>query len=187
MYTTAEFLNIIGNISTNDWGGGAALSDNSGLRNCLIVSNIGGGIRFRSGTTNHSVNNCTIAANIGTGAYWESNCKTSIVINTIIYQNSGSSSNWYILSSPTVFFTNCCTAPLTGLTGAGNIDSSPAFADTNMGNYRLSSISPCINTGMNQDWMTNAVDLDGRMRIRYGIVDIGAYETIYKGAIFTFP
>jgi hypothetical protein len=32
--------------------------------------------------------------------------------------------------------------------------------------------------------MTNAFDLDGR--IRYGTVDIGAYETIYEGTIYKF-
>ena len=36
-----------------------------------------------------------------------------------------------------------------------------------------------------QDWMTDAVDLDGRIRIRYGRVDMGCYERIYGGSIYS--
>ncbi len=57
------------------------------------------------------------------------------------------------------------------------------------GNLRLANNSPCINTGTNQDWMTTTYpyDLDGRARIRYGTVDMGAYEIIYNGTVFTIP
>ena len=53
------------------------------------------------------------------------------------------------------------------------------------GNYRLSANSPCVNTGTNQFWMTDSCDLDGRTRICYGTVDMGAYERIYDGTIYT--
>jgi len=67
--------------------------------------------------------------------------------------------------------------------GQGNITNDPMFKYPGDA-YRLFPGSPCVNTGTNQDWMTNAVDLDGRMRIRYGTVDMGAYETIYEGTIY---
>ena len=55
------------------------------------------------------------------------------------------------------------------------------------GNYRLIANSPCINTGTNGNWMTNSYDRDGRTRIRYGTVDMGAYEKIYEGTIYRIP
>ena len=66
------------------------------------------------------------------------------------------------------------------------INNGSGYGDTYVaGNYHLSANSPCINTGTNQEWMTGAFDLDGRTRIRYGTVDIGAYEFIYSGTIFS--
>gem|GEM_PF-3529654 len=62
----------------------------------------------------------------------------------------------------------------------------PLLVDLSVGNCRLSSCSPCINAGYNENWMTNSIDLDGRARIRYGRVDMGAYETIYEGTIYRF-
>lgn len=56
----------------------------------------------------------------------------------------------------------------------------PAAAD----NWRLNPNSPGFNAGTNQSWMTNALDLDGRIRIRYWVVDMGAYEGIYEGTIY---
>jgi hypothetical protein len=48
--------------------------------------------------------------------------------------------------------------------------------------------SPCVNTGSNQDWMTNAVDLEGNARILNNIVDMGAYETLlWQGTIYRIP
>lgn len=43
-----------------------------------------------------------------------------------------------------------------------------------------------VNAGTNQSWMTNSYDLDGRKRIRYGTVDMGAYEMIYGGTLYRF-
>lgn len=68
----------------------------------------------------------------------------------------------------------CCTTPNSG--GTGNLTNEPMFAYLGGGNLRLLSNSPCVNAGTNQDWMTGAVDLDGRPRIIDGRVDMGAYE-----------
>ena len=84
-----------------------------------------------------------------------------------------------------VYYYNCCTYPSPDL-GVDNITNAPLFANTNIANYRLSANSPCVNTGTNWSWMTNTFDLDGKQRIRYGTVDMGAYERIYEGSIYKF-
>ena len=54
------------------------------------------------------------------------------------------------------------------------------------GNWRLTENSPCVNAGLNQDWMMNTLDLGGGKRVHNGVVDMGAYEVIYNGTIYTF-
>ncbi|MDD5482363.1 MAG: right-handed parallel beta-helix repeat-containing protein [Kiritimatiellae bacterium] len=149
------------------------------VKGCLVVSNEVYGIRIYNGTG--CVENCTVVDNnIGV-------CATGAVIhaasflNTII-ADSTSGTNWFLEPGKT-FFTNCCTTPLV-TNGPGNIDSPPLFQNAVAGNYRLAGSSPCINAGLNQNWMTNAVDLDGRIRIRYRAVDIGAYEGMHEGTIY---
>ena len=88
-------------------------------------------------------------------------------------------------------YTNCRIIPIPTnqahlAQGSGNITNAPLFVDMNAGNYRLSNNSPCINTGINRDWMTNSCDLDGRTRIRYGTVDMGCYEFILSGTTYRF-
>ena len=69
--------------------------------------------------------------------------------------------------------------------GNGNTTDDPRFIDLAGDNYRLRMSSPCVNTGTNQAWMTNAVDLGGNERILNNIVDMGAYETVlWQGAIY---
>jgi hypothetical protein len=127
------------------------------------------------------VENCTIVSNTQINNFGGGVCfngaSTGMVYNSIVYFNSGA--NYY---NATNSFYYCCTTPDPG--GAGNITNDPMFVNAASGNWRLQANSPCINTGSNQNWMTNAVDLDGRIRIRYGTVDMGAYETIYEGSFY---
>lgn len=128
------------------------------LYNCILVGNSastsGGGV---SGGNPCGINNCII-----------------------FFNTAGSGSNWI----STIGFTNCCTAPSQAGWITGNIAADPQFVDHAAGNYRLRADSPCVNAGTNQSWMTNSVDLDGRIRVRYGTVDMGAYETIYASTIY---
>ena len=178
---------LIANSADN--GGGAW---GSTLYNCLLSGN-----RATSedggGAWGSTLYNCTL--NYNYSAQYAGGAYTSVLNNCVLYFNTAASggSNWYA-SDPDIYFTNCCTAPAQGGWEPGNITGDPMFITNGSGygatyvagNYRLQPNSPCINTGTNQDWMTNSVDLDGRMRIRYKIVDMGAYERLHSGTICSF-
>jgi hypothetical protein len=64
---------------------------------------------------------------------------------------------------------------------ADGLDNNPGTVEDN--NYRLRPYmegSLCIDKGKNEDWMKQATDLDGNLRIFHGLtsatVDMGAYE-----------
>ena len=142
-----------------------------GLINCTIANNqantLGGGIYAT--TTNNYIANCIIYGNVTTNA---GDNTDEVYVNTA----AGTNNFWY----------NC--APTNLVAGQGNTTNNPLFINAGNRNYRLGSGSPCINTGTNMSWManTNAFDLDGILRIRYGRVDMGAYEAIYSGTICGF-
>jgi hypothetical protein len=110
------------------------------------------------------------------------------VRNSIIYFNSApSGANWYWNDSLLLIhqlplggespFAYCCTTPDPGGVGVGNIVEDPQFVDATNGNYRLGPTSPCIDAGLNEEWMRGAQDLDGNPRIDNETVDLGAWET----------
>jgi len=178
--TTVRNCSIIGNIATNQ--GGGLWGTNATIQNCLIacnisVTNTGGGIWM----TNGVVENCTIVSNYaavsGGGIYITGS--DSGGTNNIVYFNTAA--NGANFTNDTVGATGLnysCVIPAVG--GTGNITNDPRLIDLAGGNYHLRMNSPCVNAGINQNWMTNAVDLDGIARIRYGIVDMGAYETVLR-------
>jgi hypothetical protein len=83
----------------------------------------------------------------------------------------------------TNYWRTCCSVALAQ--DQGNIINNPLFVDRGNNNYRLSKDSPCRNTGMNESWMTNAVDLAGYRRLdRFsGLVDMGCYEYVPSGTM----
>lgn len=156
----------------------AMMIQNGTNRNCLIAYN-SAGIWVYPGFGGY-FQNCTVVSN-GSGFTFSA---PAILENCIVYYNGTTGTNY----TGSGVWTNSCTTPMpTGTYDVANITNAPQFADSASGNFRLSANSPCINRGVNCDWMTNNVDLDGRMRIRYGTVDMGAYEAIYDGTIFRIP
>ena len=67
-----------------------------------------------------------------------------------------------------------------GVTGNGNINSNPLFADPSSGNidgFEFQANSPCINAGNNAAIPSGiSTDDGGYSRIVDGTVDIGAFE-----------
>ena len=171
-------------VSSNNSYDGLSSGQEGAFRNCQSVNNGNDGIHVSQyGITLES---CTIAGNAVWGIHVpERNpnpyYKFNIENNISYYNGAKGTNDW---CSTNISYTNCCT--YSNAPGLNNITNPPLFADTNNGNYRLSANSPCINAGTNKTWMTNSVDLDGNPRIRYGIVDIGAYEVIYKGTVYKF-
>ena len=134
-------------------GGGARWST---LVNCIVSSNYGGA------TFSGTLVNCTMTGNSPGGAY------SGFLENCIVYDNSGGPNH----IGATLNY--CCTTPLPQ-GGIGNITNAPLFIDQAAGNLRLQSNSPCLNSGTNAD-AVGSTDLDGRVRIVGGTVDMGAYE-----------
>ena len=123
------------------------------------------------------LNNCTIVGNAafeaGGGA---SGCTLD---NCIVYYNTAPNGINYVGGS----LHYCCTAPLPA--GQGNFANPPSFVDEAGGNFRLQSISPCINAG-NNTYVTGSTDLDGDARINGGTADIGVYEFQNPSSIISY-
>lgn len=185
------------------YGGGGIYTycpDTALIRNTVVANNstwggtTGPGIFVRGmDNTMTYVENCTVVSNSGgtgglTLSKFTTTGGTADVVNCIIYFNKGGvgTSNVY-LNVVTSTFYNCCTAPIDTLSGADNMDVNPELIDWAGGNYRLLPGSPCLNAGLNAEWMEGARDLEGYTRIDrfFRRVDIGAYEDTRQGALFS--
>jgi hypothetical protein len=167
------------------WGGG--LSDCHGkIRNNVITANTtalaGGGLYDCDGI----IANNTIVGNSAFRAGGALSDCDGAILNCIIWGN-GNNENSQITGGDIPCFS--CIQNWTG-GGLANISEDPRFADpdgpdddpdTDLDNdFRLSVNSPCVDVGMNENWMWNGTDKDNQPRIFYGhfskTVDMGAYE-----------
>ena len=202
-YATIQNNTITGNTAEN--GGGLALCDGTIQNNTITGNwgNYGGGLNFCWGTIQNNTIAGNSAGSEGGGLDW---CIGTIQNNTIVgnsAQYSGGGLVWCgatsiqncivggntALDGPQIRYSTPPTySCIEGWTqhGEGNIALDPQFVDSDGpdndpatyedNNYRLSAGSPCIDSGKNQGWMADAVDLDGNPRIINGTVDMGAYE-----------
>ena len=90
------------------------------------------------------------------------------VLNTILWGNGVDSTGAVTLAY------SCVSNSTDHVDGGHNVTGNPLFVAAN--DYRLQEGSSCINQGLNQPWMTGAVDLAGERRVMNARVDIGAYE-----------
>jgi len=193
---------VVSNNATGIGGGGIAfyLNNAGRMRNCLVAYNTavgyGGGIYMSAiGIGGGWIESCTIVSNYsstasgGGGVYIVA--QTNSMTNCIIYFNSAGSGDKtdvvFVNPTQTNAMDHCLfTAALSPDPGKGNLtNSNPQFASPETGNFRLKNTSPCLEAGINLPWMYSGRDLDGRTRIIRGTVDMGAYEYVYRGTIFT--
>ena len=165
---------IIGNAGGFVSGGGLC-ECNGPIRSNLIVLNRAGLSGGGLSDCNGEITNNTITANSGGGIDPTGglvSCQGTIR-NCIIWDNPSLTGLQLFDSSVPRY--SCIENWQGG--GEGNIGSDPLFEETS---FRLSEDSPCIDTGVNEDWMPQALDLDGNIRIVRGesslTVDMGAYE-----------
>lgn len=171
---------IVRDNQATESGGGLVVDNSTDVRNCLITGNAadkGGGVEIVNWG---AVWNCTVENNTaalrGDGFYLSGNA--ALVRNTICFSNGVE--NVYALNAALAHrIEYSCTTPLTNSAFllTGTLFTNPVYAGASTGNYRLASASPCRDAGLNAAWMSNRVtDLDGRMRLVNGRVDLGAYE-----------
>ena len=164
------------NLATGQ-GGGLYMGT---VRNCLVSENtatLRGAGGYISGSGGY-FQNCTFVENYaGTNAGGIYLTGGAGIDNCVVVSNSsgGADDNWYVFPGFTGGgISYSCTTPLPD--GVGNTTNEPMFADPGSGDYSLQATSPCIDAGINQDWMRTANDLAENARLFNGAVDIGAYE-----------
>ncbi len=186
---------IVSNRSYNVGGGISMDASFSTSRNCLVAGNLasnqGGGIYFGNSVT-ALVESCTIAGNTATnggGVYYAAtSTRRTMLDNSIVYHNTATVTNADANQGFNDTVSNTCISTAADWPDAGNIADPPLFAEQAAGNYRLQALSPCINAGANQFWMTNSLDLDGYPRLDRNsrLVDMGCYEHVFRGTFFRF-
>ncbi len=193
-------------ITTNSATSGGGLSHCHGTIETNIISgNSGGGLAFCEGTIrgNAIIGNSTEGSGGGVndsdGGIIEGNtichnraqryggglqgCEFGTIRNCIIWGNTAPEGPELIWSSAPGYSRVGGADP--GFVDADGPDNNPLTWEDN--DYHLAAGSPCIDKGRNEDWMWDAVDLDGNPRIIDGdgdgadVVDMGAYE--YKFAL----
>ena len=161
---------FIGNGSASGGNGGSGSgcwSAGGMIANCTILANTlggGGGVDSAPGLP---------GTNGAGGGVWSSN---GVVVNCILWNDATNelAGTGFQVSYSDVeggtgqpwFDANSC------------LDADPLLASPAMGNFHLTALSPCINSGLNQPWMITATDLDGNPCVLQGTVDVGALEFV---------
>ena len=181
---------IFSNNTSANHGGGMYNYDSSPIvTNSSFIGNsasFAGGGMVNSNDSNSTVTNCTFIGNsVSNSGGGMGNFESDpFVINCILW---GDTPDEIWLESGTLVITYSDVQSGIGQSwfGTGCIDVDPCFVDAAAGNLRLSSDSPCIDTGYNNAPNLPDTDMDGHPRIIDGdcnetdVVDMGAYEFNY--------
>ena len=161
--TTIRNSLFVTNVTTASGGGAISMSSNCLLENNTFVQNSctgSGGALYCPTATGVAVRNCLFNHN----ATWREAADADIDSVTV---------------KSTCVFSSASNQDCFNAANGNIVATDPLFADAAHGNYSLQGKSPCVNAGLNQDWMTDAFDLDNytkKPRIIGSAVDIGCYE-----------
>ena len=159
-------------------GAGVGFDGTASMVNCLISGNHAfstcGGVAVAGG--HPALTNCTIVGNscgkadVGAGAfvYYIKNESDLELVNCAFSDNT-SAGDVRNISDVGITQTSCAEVTL------------DSFRNPAKGDYRLCRGSPCIDAGLNADWMAGAKDLCGERRVVNGKVDVGCYEFPWHG------
>ncbi len=171
---------IYGNTSADD-GGGVQCGNNGvpggAVRNCLVYDNTatdaGGGVFCWPGGLAES---CTIVTNFAARGGGIGCRDGGTFLNSIIYFNTATTlgQNWWEHATDDIDSSYCAVTP--DPIGVGNTVADPMFVNRGALDFHLEKLSPCVDSGSNQTWMSVATDLDGDLRVTLSTVDMGAFE-----------
>ena len=152
---------------------------------CLITAGDADGLHLAAGTA--TVVNCTFVNNGMNGIKWVAGAVA--ITNSIIWGHMTADLSGFGAGQLANVGYSAFAVPNTQHSVNGCITNNPLFVNAAMNDYRLQTkpvASLAINVGFNDlSWMTAGKDLDGQPRIRGGIIDMGAYETVPpKGTVF---
>jgi len=200
MNITVQNCTITENVAYRGGGIFYNQGNNSTIRNCLISGNTaklsGGGLfLYNHPVYTGLVESCTIVNNASTnqggGMKIEYNTTNRIyIVNTVVWSNRATAASYPNINDGDTNAFAYCSAPVNFFRpDAGNLTNDPLFAGPATGNWRLTPQSPCVNTGSNQAWMSDAHDFDGHSRIDKfsGRADMGAYEYLSQGTMYSMP
>ncbi|MCG9911479.1 MAG: T9SS type A sorting domain-containing protein [Flavobacteriales bacterium] len=185
------------NESVGNGGALSAESANLSIINSIFDKNISAGYGaaiFYNGTSaqNQFVNNTyykNSSSNTAGSAGIYMNGGVHQILNSIFFENKinnsstapGADVRYFNFSSSSTFQYNLYQTGSSDTT-IGNIgfdgNNNPLFVDAENGNFALLPLSPCINTGNNDFYLTvyDSTDFMGNTRIDEGIIDRGAIE-----------
>jgi len=161
------------NTDTGNYGGGSSavvqLGTNTYVESCTFVSNRCPTGLYGALMIDGQTNEIRVANTI----FWE---------NSSTYDKSSTYGQFGTTGRATVYW-NCfdnysfLPAEHGNVLGTSGNRLDPKFSDPANDDYRILVGSPCKNTGLKRDWMTeSSVDLAGKQRLYGAAVDIGCYE-----------
>lgn len=168
---------IFRNNTANNSGGGLHNGSNATISNCLFYGNTAGlsGADVYNWIGNASFRNVTLVNNSLASSFYAFGY--TFWYNSII---------WGSISGTGYAAANCLIEGNSD-TGNGNLDATgittdAIFQNAANSNYTLKYSSPCVGKGDNS-FVIGATDLGGNLRVFNGIVDIGAYESVFTGIL----